>query len=123
MPRAPKKCANPGCETRVIARTYCDEHKPTNWHTSTRPPSTRASRDLRARVLERDPFCTCTGCPRCSRAGCVRPSTEDDHLRNLAAGGTDDISNHRGLCSPCHGYKTQREASEGRARRRFQHGG
>lgn len=26
MPRAPKKCGRLGCETRVIARVYCDVH-------------------------------------------------------------------------------------------------
>lgn len=40
MPRAPKKCAREGCETRVVARSFCDEH-------SRRPssPSSLAARD------------------------------------------------------------------------------
>lgn len=116
MPRAPKKCGRAGCEERVVGATYCPPHKPVGWSTSTRPGSTRSSRKLRDQVLEQHPVCTCGGCPKCRPSGCRRPSTEDDHVENLAAGGTDDPGNHAGKCKPCHGWKTQQEAAAGRTR-------
>ncbi|MBF4578945.1 HNH endonuclease signature motif containing protein [Frigoribacterium sp. VKM Ac-2530] len=114
MPRAPKKCGAPQCEVRVVATTYCDEHKPLAWRTKSRPGSTRQSRTLREQVLRRDPVCKCSGCRRCTATGCDRPSTDDDHIVNVTSGGSDDIANHQGLCHPCHGVKTQREAAAAR---------
>ena len=38
-----------------------------------------------------------------------------DHITNLAAGGTNHISNVQWLCRPCHTDKTAREATAGRA--------
>lgn len=114
MPRAPKKCAVPDCQTRVVARTYCDEHVP-KWK-GPRTASSRAPRSAaqRARILARDPICRCKGCRRCSSAGCSRPSTIDDHVLNAARGGAEDDSNRQGLCKPCSDAKTAREALIGR---------
>lgn len=116
MPRAPKKCADPGCTVRVVARTYCDAHTP-KW--KGRTASSRARRDpkQRARILARDPVCRCRGCKRCTPAGCTRPSTIDDHILNVARGGTDDDTNRQGLCAPCSDAKTQNEARIGRGLR------
>ncbi|WP_119867734.1 HNH endonuclease signature motif containing protein [Frondihabitans sp. 762G35] len=114
MPRAPKKCAHPSCEARVVGKTYCPDHQPTAWATSTRTGFTRATRRMRDLVLARDPICRCSGCRRCSMNGCARPSTDDDHIVNVASGGVDDIENHQGLCHPCHLVKVQHEAATAR---------
>jgi 5-methylcytosine-specific restriction protein A len=115
VPRAPKKCGRAGCEERVVGRIYCPADTPAAWGTSRRPGSTRAGRKLRAQVLARDQVCTCNGCPKCSMPfGCERPATEDDHLVNLAGGGSDDPRNHAGKCPPCHQHKTQVEAQRAR---------
>ncbi|WP_425433640.1 HNH endonuclease [Kineococcus rhizosphaerae] len=45
-----------------------------------------------------------------------RDSVEVDHVVPASAGGTDDPSNLRGLCVPCHREKSLREAAKGRRR-------
>ena len=57
------------------------------------------------RIMARDGY-TCA---------CGRPATEIDHVRNLAAGGTNDDSNLRAICRDCHKIKTDAEAARGRA--------
>ena len=74
--------------------------------------STRQWRELRARILRRDPECqlrfdVCTGI-----------STNVDHILNVEAGGTDAPGNLQGVCANCHGVKTQREAAAGRAKQK-----
>lgn len=115
MPRAPKKCGKLHCEVRVVARGYCPEHTPV-W--AGRTASSRAPRSdaQRRRILARDPECMCRSCPRCTPQGCTRPSTDDDHILNVARGGDDSDANHQGLCHPCHEHKTQREAQAARDR-------
>lgn len=111
MPRAPKKCGRQGCEVRVVGRTYCPQHAaeaqaPGSWGRG----STRQSRREREQVLAAWPTCYLQyDC-------CTRVSTEDDHVIPLSQGGSDDLSNRRGACGPCHRRKSQREAAEGRAR-------
>ncbi len=87
-----------------------------SWTTGRRGP-TRRSRADRARILHRDPVCRCSGCPACTAHGCTRPSTEDDHVVPVAEGGSDYLSNRRGICSPCHAVKSRAEAARGAARR------
>ena len=54
--------------------------------------------------------------PTCQACG-SRPSTEADHVIPHAEGGSDDITNGQGLCTPCHAEKTRGEQRRGMARR------
>ena len=51
----------------------------------------------------------------CNACGACDTPLQLDHITNLAAGGTNHISNVQWLCRPCHHDKTQREAAAGRA--------
>jgi 5-methylcytosine-specific restriction protein A len=53
-------------------------------------------------VLLRDQY-TCQVCDR------VTDELEVDHITPLARGGSDDMSNLRAICVPCHKTKTARE--------------
>ena len=44
--------------------------------------------------------------------GCGRVADEVDHDTPLEQGGSNDLSNLRGLCKECHAEKTKREAKE-----------
>lgn len=70
----------------------------------------------RARILRRDPWCTCNTCPA-HNGPCVQRSTIADHIIPRAEGGTDRITNGQGLCDPCHRHKTAAETARGRARK------
>lgn len=109
MPRAPRRCSRPDCDERVLCPTH---NAP--WGGSQRSGSTRASRRRADNIRSRDPICRCPGCRRCTPSGCTRESTDVDHIVNRAAGGSDDPSNLRGMCLPCHKLKTQQEAARGR---------
>ncbi len=71
----------------------------------------------RARILKRDPVCRCPGC-RHHTGPCTQPSTDADHILNLARGGTNHIENGQGLCHPCHLIKTAHEAHAHRPKTR-----
>lgn len=62
----------------------------------------------RQAILRRDPICR-----TCRR----NPSVIADHIRNLAEGGTNTLTNGAGICKACSDRKTQTEAARGRARR------
>ena len=64
----------------------------------------------RRAVLHRDPICTLR--LRCAGA----PSTEVDHTIPRSLGGTHDLTNLAGACSPCHKAKTAAEAAAARKR-------
>lgn len=55
------------------------------------------------------------GEPRCRLCGA--PTTQVDHIKPKAKGGTDDRANLQGLCDDCHRMKTGHE-SHGQPRRR-----
>lgn len=113
MPRAPKKCRDSKCETRVVGKTYCDEHKPMNW-TGSRRTTTQEHKTWRVAVLNRDNWtCQIRG-PRClGRANIA------DHIKAVQLGGAEyDMANGQAVCLPCHKPKIAREATIGRARRR-----
>ncbi|WP_143320106.1 HNH endonuclease [Cellulomonas iranensis] len=115
MPRAPKKCANPTCETRVVGRTYCDEHRPVGWSPGgSHRTGTAEHKAWRREVLRAAKYqCQIRG-PRCQ--GRAR---EADHIQNVAAGGAlYDVANGQAACVPCHRSKTLREAQAGRNRAR-----
>ncbi|MFM8155497.1 MAG: HNH endonuclease [Actinomycetes bacterium] len=112
MPRAPKKCAQTNCETRIIGKTYCPTHTPTNWG---RGASTRTSssehKQWRTAVLKRD-----KGTCQIRDHGCTHRATEADHIIAVAFGGTTTLDNGQAACQSCHKRKTQREAIEGKRR-------
>jgi 5-methylcytosine-specific restriction protein A len=65
-------------------------------------------REIRAAVLKRDPICT---------SCLVNKSTDADHYVARAKGGSDDLSNLRGMCHSCHSRKTaKQDAGFGNAR-------
>lgn len=111
MPRAPKKCAHDGCETRITARNYCDAHRPIGW-VSGGPSrtSTTEHRAWRKAVLARARgACQIRG-PRCTGR-----ATEADHITPVARGGAEHaLDNGQAACTTCHREKTLREATEGR---------
>lgn len=113
MPRAPRKCNNHDCVTRIPGHLrYCDEHRPQAWSVparhNTRQGSTRASRQLREQVLSEQPYCYLRyDC-------CTHIATEVDHIRPKWLNGSDDRSNLAGACEACHKVKSQREARDAR---------
>jgi 5-methylcytosine-specific restriction protein A len=60
---------------------------------------------LRQQVLKRDKHL----CQPCLRASALSPATQVDHIIPKAKGGTDDLENLEGICSPCHKRKTTLE--------------
>lgn len=58
-----------------------------------------AWRKTRARYLKRHPRCV----------QCGRPATVVHHMVRVRNGGTNDDSNLRALCAPCHNAITMRE--------------
>jgi 5-methylcytosine-specific restriction protein A len=72
----------------------------------------RAGQRDRAAVLAEEPLCR-----RCLAAGRTEPSTQVDHIKRLADGGSDERSNKQGLCTPCHDAKSKREQARDRAAR------
>ena len=61
----------------------------------------RRWRRLRLLILNRDPICM--------EHGCNQPSTDVDHIKPKAEGGSDDAANLQGLCHRHHSAKTVRE--------------
>ena len=110
MPRAPKRCARRGCHVRVVARTYCDEHRPIGWEKNSNPRTgSAAHRAWRDAVLARAGHpCEIRG-PRCTNYAVAA-----DHVTAVAEGGPEfDIMNGQAACGPCHQAKTQAEAARG----------
>ena len=113
MPRAPKKCGHPTCQTRVTARTYCPEHTPV-WHGSTRkqrlPPNwatLRTQTETRAHGR-----CEATRIGRHHHTDCTGFGTDCDHI---TPGDDHSPQNLCWLSHPCHKAKT---ADESRTRNR-----
>ena len=59
---------------------------------------------IREQVLLEEPLCR-----PCDTAGRVTSSTQVDHIKPIADGGTDERRNLQGICIPCHEEKTARE--------------
>jgi 5-methylcytosine-specific restriction endonuclease McrA len=74
------------------------------------------------RIIKRDPWCRCLGCPKCfltrTSDGCRRLSKAADHIVPRSQGGSHSDKNLRGVCSACHGHKTAREGNEAKAARK-----
>jgi 5-methylcytosine-specific restriction endonuclease McrA len=61
------------------------------------------SKQVRAEHRRRFPPEQCNGC------GATDVPLRQDHIINLAAGGTDTVDNMQWLCDPCHKPKTEHE--------------
>ena len=72
-----------------------------------------AWRKRRAAVLRRDLGL----CQPCLALGRTTQAEEVDHIKNKAAGGTDDMENLQAICVPCHIEKTKREARAANSKR------
>jgi 5-methylcytosine-specific restriction enzyme A len=57
----------------------------------------RAGQAQRKRRLEAEPLCRI-----CAQRGLVTAATVPDHITPLGLGGSDDDTNIRCLCQPCH---------------------
>lgn len=103
MPRAKKRCAQPGCKQYAPCKTH-QVWKPSS---GMRPlPSNWKS--LAKRVRQRDDF----KCKLCGRWG-----NEVDHIIPRSQNGSDEMVNLRVLCSSCHSKKTEQEKRFGQKRR------
>ena len=108
--RAPSLCNHPGCNALTVER-YCDKHERERLATGYAKGKTTERgygarwRKLRALVLSRDDYL----CQTCKASGKLTPATEVDHVRAKAHGGSDDASNLKAICTPCHRAKTARE--------------
>lgn len=116
MPFAPlKPCPAQGCRNLIHrSARWCERHTMERMaeYEATRPsPKERGYtgvwRQIRARILDRDPVCKACG---------LSDSTDVDHIVPRREGGTEDDSNLQGLCHPCHSRKTAIE--DGRWARR-----
>lgn len=114
MPRAPKVCGHTNCTTLVHGGgNRCADHKIASWSSprtaSAQRTSTRAWKMQRVKCLQRDAYqCQIRG-PRCAVN-----ATEVDHVTAVSHGGSDDLSNLRAVCTPCHATKTGREGRNAR---------
>jgi 5-methylcytosine-specific restriction protein A len=114
MPRAPRHCGINGCVSIVPAGQRCPEHRST-WSTaprsaSSKRTSTRAWRQQRAKVLQRDQHTCQLRYPDI----CIGTATQIDHCISVADGGGDEMSNCQSVCTPCHQRKSSREAAQAR---------
>jgi 5-methylcytosine-specific restriction protein A len=93
---ARSRCTWPGCPQLAVKRGRCREHR--DQRSRERYASTW--RKLSAYVLARDHWCV-----QCN----YQRATQVDHIVARSKGGTDDLSNLRGLCATCHSRKTTTE--------------
>lgn len=108
MQRPVRACRTIACPgTTATPEGYCDPCRAAYFAQADAARGTTTQRGYgftwqrrRERILHRDPFC------------CIcrtRPSTEVDHVRPKAAGGSDHAHNLQGLCRYCHAKKTAAE--------------
>ena len=104
-PRACLVCGRPS------AANYCLLHEPTidEAERNARNPYRRAYRDPQYAKNRQHRFERAHG--RCEMCGVVLlpAEWECDHAVPLKQGGTNDVSNLRVLCKPCHRTKTRRD--------------
>ncbi len=113
MPRANRVCGHHQCCELVPAgTTYCDQHQRERGRERTasakRTGTRKFNQRIRPVVLRRDPVC------KLQLPGCTQVSTEVDHITPVYLGGTDDLTNARGVCSHCHASHTGRQAAQAR---------
>jgi 5-methylcytosine-specific restriction protein A len=114
MPTKPKHpCNYPGCPALTHNR-FCDTHAviyARQYEKYERAPETRkfyggAWRAVRKRFLLEHPLCE-----DCERRGRLTPAREVHHIIPLRSGGTNEPTNLRALCKPCHSAITIRETT------------
>lgn len=106
--KALKPCPWPGGCAELTDGRYCGVHRKAE--TRRRGSSTDQGygaqwRHLRTLVLREEPWCR-----RCSDEGKLVRSTQVDHIKPRAQGGTDTRSNLQGLCASHHSEKTMRQS-------------
>uniref|UniRef100_UPI0035CC7EB9 HNH endonuclease n=1 Tax=uncultured Sphingomonas sp. TaxID=158754 RepID=UPI0035CC7EB9 len=71
----------------------------------------RAGQAQRRRRLAAEPLCRI-----CAERGIVAAATVPDHIKPLALGGSDDDTNIRCLCKPCHDEVTAEQFGTSRTK-------
>jgi 5-methylcytosine-specific restriction enzyme A len=102
-------CAVPYCPKLAEKRGRCVEHArqyERDRGTAAQRGYDAAWRRLRLAILARDPICR-------DESGCLELSTEVDHILPKALGGTNELSNLRGMCRY---HNRSRSFSKGRGR-------
>ena len=102
---APRRCAKADCNLRQP----CPKHYNKEWsNTDYYTPIPQKDKD----EVRRQAHGICRKCGGVANPGAV------DHIVNVASGGKNDMSNYQLLCKRCHDVKSQREAKDGRKRKR-----
>ena len=103
--RACVKCGIPS------TGSYCPEHQPKPWATSTRKQRLKVSSSEERRRAKRVMARYLGACHWCGNPG----ATQIDHVVPLAEGGPDDETNLLPIHDHCHREKTQAEARRARS--------
>lgn len=100
MPRAPKKCGELRCETRVTGRTFCPPHTP-QWAGTNRKARLPADWEQKRQATAMIANGQCQWMINGQR--CTTPGTDCDHIIE-----GDDHAQHnlQWLCGPHHRQKT-----------------
>lgn len=113
--KAKRPCRFAGCTELVIVGAYCDQHKGERGRVTDehRPSAAKRGYDanwgrLRLHKLALNPLCE-----ECLTHDRVTVANEVDHILPLAQGGTNELTNLRSLCKPCHSRKTARQSRRG----------
>lgn len=101
-------CSAPGCPELATDHGRCKVHRKEVVGTGSRG-STRAQRQRRRRILERDNW-TCFYCGH--------QATTEDHKIPVTRGGSEDDSNLVAACGPCNFSKGGKTADEFIAQRK-----
>ena len=105
MPKKPKKpCSFPGCPKLTDGR-YCEEHEKVmndRYNKYERPYDSSVRygsewRKIRNRYIKAHPLCE-----ECLANGKITPATEVHHILPVNHGGSNDETNLKSLCKPCH---------------------
>lgn len=112
---APKPCGHAGCGVLVRGGgSRCSKHAHEAW--VKRPEATKRVTGRRLQRMRNELFTADPLCAECQRAGRVTLASLRDHIKPLAEGGLDELSNTQGLCTDCHDAKTAAESLRGRRR-------
>ncbi len=114
MPNAaPHICPQPGCNTLVLAKGKCGEHKTASSWGDDKVRGNRHQRGYgtkwdktRKRILKRDHYL----CQEDLKDGKYTPATEVDHVVPRAWGGSEDDDNLQAISEARHKIKTARES-------------
>ena len=106
----PKACIT--CGVWVYGgHSRCPKHRSKSWANRPTANRDRYGSDwarIRAQVLRRDRYrCQVRG------PGCDGHGVEVDHIVSVADGGSNEASNLRAICVPCHRKRTGQQGHEG----------